>query len=224
MLERRDILLALALHLGVVGLVMMLGMWQHRHKPEPEHLIQVNMVSLDALQAMMKKTSPASKPVKKNRMLPKLRAKPKPAIQPKLPAKKAVKKQREEPDYDPFAPLEDAQADMLEPEAKSPTLSHMLQGQLSQQELNRYIAAMQRAVERQWRVPLEMMERVQPALVELTLSPAGEVLKVVILESSGSSQLDATLKKAIYAAAPFRLPRQQFELFRVNKIRFYPLQ
>jgi TonB family protein len=58
----------------------------------------------------------------------------------------------------------------------------------------------------------------------LTLSPDGKVVRVKILESSGSAMLDETLKKAIYAAAPFKVPSQQFELFRTNKISFYPLQ
>jgi outer membrane biosynthesis protein TonB len=100
----------------------------------------------------------------------------------------------------------------------------MMQGQLSEQELNRYIAGMQRAVEEQWKVPLEMMDAVQPALVELSLSRKGEVVKLSILETSGSDMLDETLKKAIYAAAPFQLPNRQYILFKTNKIRFFPLK
>ena len=83
---------------------------------------------------------------------------------------------------------------------------------------------MQKAVEQQWKVPMEMMDRVKPALVSLTLAPTGDVLKVTILESSGSTMLDDSLRKAIYAAAPFKLPNKQFELFKNNTIRFYPIE
>ncbi|MDQ7003127.1 MAG: TonB family protein, partial [Ghiorsea sp.] len=103
-------------------------------------------------------------------------------------------------------------------------LQGLLQGQLSEQELNRYIVGMQKAVEQQWKVPVEMIDRLKPALVSLTLSTTGDVVQIKILQSSGSSILDESLRKAIYAAAPFELPTKQFELFKHNTIRFYPIE
>ena len=237
MLEKRDFIFALTLHVLVIAVIAMLQAWQPERKPMPERLIQVNMVSLKTLQAMMHK--PKVKEKSKPKVKPKDKPKPKPKPQPKkkpkaaLPAKTTHKPKKkkviEEPDYDPFAPLESTP----EPQTNTaPTpktnskkvLQDLLQGQLSEQEINRYILGMQKAVEQQWKVPMEMMDRVKPALVSLTLAPTGDVLKVTILESSGSTMLDDSLRKAIYAAAPFKLPNKQFELFKNNTIRFYPIE
>ncbi|WP_051938195.1 TonB family protein [Ghiorsea bivora] len=247
MLEKRDLILAFALHVLVVAVIATLQAWQTERKPIPERLIRVNMVSLKTLQAMMQKpevktknkpkikpkaklkTKPKAKQKTKPRPTPKPRKKPKVALVAKPSPKPKKKKVIEEPDYDPFTPLESAP----EPQEKSApkpktnskqVLQDLLQGQLSEQELNRYILGMQKAVERQWKVPMEMMDKVKPALVSLTLAPTGDVLKVTILESSGSAMLDDSLRKAIYAAAPFELPAKQFELFKNNTIRFYPIE
>jgi len=245
MLEKRDLIFAFALHVLVVALIATLQAWQTERKPMPEHLIQVNMVSLKTLQAMMQKPEvktkhkSKSKPKAKPKTKPKAKQKPKPTPKPRKKPKAALvskpshkpkkKKVVEEPDYDPFAPLESTSEPPLEKASKpkknsKQVLQDLLQGQLSEQELNRYILGMQKAVERQWKVPMEMMDRVRPALVSLTLAPTGDVLKVTILESSGSGMLDESLRKAIYAAAPFELPSKQFELFKNNTIRFYPIE
>jgi len=237
MLEKRDLILAFALHVLIIAVIAIFQAWQTERKPIPERLIQVNMVSLKTLQAMMHKpeVKEKSKPNVKPKVKPKPKPRPKPKKKPKavLPAKpiSQPKKKRvvEEPDYDPFAPLEstpEPQSNVTpKPKLNSKkVLQDLLQGQLSEQELNRYIIGMQKAVERQWKVPMEMMDRVKPALVSLTLSQTGHVVKVKILESSGSTMLDETLLKAIYAAAPFELPSKQFELFKNNTIRFYPIE
>jgi len=237
MLEKRDFILAFALHVLLIAVIVVLQARQAERKPMPERLIQVNMVSLKNLQAMMHKpkVKEKSKPKVKAKVKPKPKSKPKPKKKPKaaLPAKPAHKPKKkkviEEPDYDPFSPLESTPEPHVSTTSKPKTnskkvLQDLLQGQLSEQEINRYILGMQKAVEQQWKVPMEMMDRVQPALVSLTLAPTGDVLKVTILESSGSTMLDESLRKAIYAAAPFKLPSKQFELFKHNTIRFYPIE
>ena len=236
MLEKRDLILAFALHVLIVAVIATLQAWQTERKPVPERLIQVNMVSLKSLQAMMQKpevktkSKPKVKPkAKPNKPVPKPKPKPKAVLVAKPMSKPKKKKVVEEPDYDPFAPLESTPEPQSNATPKpklnsKKVLQDLLQGQLSEQELNRYIVGMQKAVERQWKVPMEMMDRVNPALVSLTLSQTGHVVKVKILESSGSTMLDETLRKAIYAAAPFQLPAKQFELFKNNTIRFYPIE
>ena len=235
MLEKRDLIFAFVLHVLVVAMIATLQTWQTERKPIPERLIQVNMVSLKSLQAMMHrpevkaKQKPKVKPKPKPKPKPIPKKKPKAVLAAKPVSKPKKKKVVEEPDYDPFAPLEstpEPQSNIVsKPKVNSKkVLQDLLQGQLSEQELNRYIVGMQQAVERQWKVPMEMMDRVKPALVSLTLSQTGQVVKVKILESSGSTMLDETLRKAIYAAAPFQLPAKQFELFKNNTIRFYPIE
>lgn len=231
MLEKRDLILAFALHVMIVAVIAMLQAWQTERKPIPERLIQVNMLSLKTLETMMQKleVKEKTKPKVKPKPIPKPEKKPKAVLPVKPISKPKKKKVAEEPDYDPFAPLESTPEPQsnVTPNPKQNSkkvLQDLLQGQLSEQELNRYIIGMQKAVERQWEVPMEMMDRVKPALVSLTLSQTGHVVKVKILESSGSTMLDETLRKAIYAAAPFELPSKQFELFKNNTIRFYPIE
>ena len=80
---------------------------------------------------------------------------------------------------------------------------------------------MQAAVQQHWKLPVSTANFSNP-LVEMRLLPNGEVESVRILESSGNDAIDASLIRAIKAAAPFTLPRQQFEFFRVNRLRFHP--
>ena len=128
-------------------------------------------------------------------------------------------------DYDPFAPMESEPKKRVKKKVKSEqVLNDMLKNQITDAEMNRYIVGMQQAVEQQWKVPTEMMAKLSSPLVELKLLPNGKVSSVRILESSGSKQLDATLLQAIYAAAPFDIPSQQYGLFKTNMIRFHPLQ
>jgi TonB family protein len=58
----------------------------------------------------------------------------------------------------------------------------------------------------------------------MVLRRNGSVANARIVETSGNMALDQTLINAIHAAAPFNIPLQQFEAFRVNQIRFRPLK
>lgn len=233
MFATRDLTGALLLHILVVAMIMLLNQWQNMPKPMPEHTIQVSMISLQDLQAMMPKPEmkaapppakapPVTKPqevskpkvVEKNTPTPKPKPKPKPKL-------KVV----EDPNYDPFAPLQSTSKTPVKPRVSGEkVVKDLLRKQLSPDAINHYILGMQKAVERQWKVPTETIGQINDALVELTLLPNGQVAKVNVLESSGSALLDQTLLQAIHAAAPFHVPAQQFELFKVNVIRFYPLR
>lgn len=249
----RDFSVAMGFHLIIVAAILWLNQWHNAPKPIKERTIQVKMVSLQDLQEMMAKpklepaiaTPPPAKllppppPPPKPEVKPEI--KPKPALPPvakptpkkvepkKVTPKKVTPKKVEpkklEPNYDPFAPLESkGETPRKAKVSGEKELNKMLTAQLSDEAINHYILGMQKAVERQWKVPTEMINRVNDALVELTLFPNGKVAKVHILESSGSTLLDQTLLQAIYAAAPFDVPKQQFELFKHNVIRFYPLR
>jgi len=221
MLATRDLSFAFALHMLVVFFIIGLNQWRTPPIIFPEQVIQVNMVSLETLLALQKpKTEAKSSPTKK--------IKPKAALKPKEITKKAVKKVKvieEELDYDPFSPMESKQNKPRKKKVSGQqALAEMLDAQLSDAEIERYKLGMQRAVERQWKVPTEMIERVNDALVELILYRNGKVAKVEIITSSGSKALDKTLIQAIYAASPFMLPKQQFERFKSNRIWFKPLK
>jgi len=236
MFAQRDFISAFILHLVVLALLLFLNQWQSASPKIPERVMQVQMVSLKELQAMMqqpaikpqvkpkpKKVVPAKpKPIPKPR--PKPRPKPQAVVQPK-PAPRKKKVVEEELDYDPFAPMESAPKKRVKKKAQNEqALNAMLKNQISDVEMNRYIAGMQQAVEQQWKVPTEMMDKLSDPLVELKLLPTGAIASVRIVQSSGSKQLDATLLQAIYAAAPFDIPSQQYGLFKTNTIRFHPLQ
>jgi len=173
------------------------------------------------------KSGPAVKPAAK--IKPDARAapvaKPRPISKPK--AKTAA---RVEDDFDPFAPVASTSdrksgpaAKEKEPQTTQPELADVAGAQLSEKEQDRYIALMQAAVQQQWRVPASPGDVTDP-LVEMRLTPDGQIESITILESSGSAALDATLISAIRRAAPFQLPARQFEFFRVNRMRFHPLK
>jgi len=233
MLATRDFTLAFALHVFVVVVLLMANQWQTERVKAPERVMQVSMVSLAELNAMFKKPAAQPKPVKKKVVQPKPKpqpkpkkpAKPKPVLNPTPTAKPKKKKVvEEELDYDPFAPMESTPKERVKKKTNNEqALNDMLKAQMTDVEVNRYIAGMQQAVERQWKVPTESASQLNQPLVELKLSPKGDVVSVRILESSGSKQLDSTLLQAIYAAAPFDIPSQQYGLFKTNMIRFHPL-
>jgi len=165
---------------------------------------------------------------------PKSAALPKPALKPEAAPMAKLKllpmaKPETDPNYDPFAPLESASdqkhrhktvttkaLDLFQSELARITEKH-----LSQQEINSYIGRMQAAVERHWKIPVAI-DNVKDPLVEMVLQPGGHIQSLIILESSGNAALNASLIRAIQAAAPFELPKEQFEYFRVNRIRFHP--
>jgi len=229
MLEKQDLALAFTLHVGVVAMLLLANQWYTTPPKIPDRVVQVKMISLKDLQAMMApaEEKPRAKAIMPAKVEPKLQlkvksVKPKAVLHPKPPVRK--QKVEEELDYDPFAPMESAPKVRKKKKVnQTEALNEMLKNQISDVEINRYIAGMQQAVERQWKVPTEMLGSLTDPLVELKLLPNGNVLAVRVLESSGSKQLDATLLQAVYAAAPFEIPNQQYSLFKVNSIRFHPL-
>jgi TonB family protein len=136
-----------------------------------------------------------------------------------------------DPNYDPFAPMESTTDQQRSPGTKTietlgpfqSELAKISEKQLSRKEIARYIGRIQAAVEKHWKIPVTVGNVTDP-LVEMVLQPSGHVRSLIILESSGSTTLNASLIRAIQAAAPFELPREQFEYFRVNRIRFHPFK
>ena len=123
-----------------------------------------------------------------------------------------------DPNYDPFSPMES------DSDQKHGALSEQVritEMQLSQKEISHYIGRIQAAVDKQWKIPVAIYNVTDP-LVEMTLQPGGQIQSLVIVESSGNATLDTSLIRAIQAAAPFDIPKEHFEYFRVNRIRFHP--
>jgi outer membrane biosynthesis protein TonB len=145
----------------------------------------------------------------------------KPVLKPELPP---IVKPRPETDenYDPFAPLESATTQQHRPPFQSEA-DRITAKQLSQREIDHYIGRMQTAVEKQWKIPVAV-HSIKDPLVEMILQPGGKIQSLIILESSGNDAIDVSLIRAIKAAAPFELPKQQFEYFRTNRIRFHPFK
>ena len=183
------------------------------------------------------KAKPIVKPVIKEKRLmqakPKLAVKEKPLIQQKpiVKAEKIIKPKartkasaKVDENYDPFAPISSS-SDRTTTHVKTrhPDLADLAGKQLSSSEKERYIAMIQAAVQDHWKVPISIGAFIDP-LVEMKLLRNGDIASVRILESSGNALLDESLIRAIRAAAPFQLPAQQFEFFRVNKLRFHPLK
>ena len=126
-------------------------------------------------------------------------------------------------DYDPFAPLI-SRARPSKQHVENTAIVADLRRQLSEKELNRYIAMIQAAVLKHWKVPADLSDFRQDPIVTMELNPDGSVRRLEVAVSSGSPALDASLIRAIQAAAPFTLPQRQFEVFRTNRIRFHPLR
>ncbi len=218
-----DLLLALLLHLLAAALIGLWMHWQRQHTPDaPVRRIEVALVSASQLDrirrhhADQRHASPPRKPRPR-------KAAPRRQAHPAQQAKPA-RKPKPEPAFDPFAPLESPadQAGNSAPERREEPIE--LPGQrLSRSELERYIARIRARVQANWKVPAEVRAARDP-LVEVRLAPDGSVVAARVLESSGNAALDASLIRAIHAAAPFDLPREHFSLFRVNRIRFHPLR
>ncbi|PJA31549.1 MAG: TonB C-terminal domain-containing protein [Zetaproteobacteria bacterium CG_4_9_14_3_um_filter_53_7] len=202
---------------------------QARRKPKPVKEVKAKEKPKPKPEPEVKardepKPEPVAKPKPKADVTPVAKLdKPKPEAKPKQQAKAAAKV---DPDFDPFAPVAsttDRSESTLKATTSRPDIANIVGQQLSKNELERYIALMQARVQDNWKVPASADNAKDP-LVEMQLAPTGEVVSVTILESSGNELLDASLIRAIRAAAPFELPRQQFEFFRVNRIRFHPLK
>jgi len=236
-----DFLFAVLAHVLVVIVIAVIAWWQSTHTPTPPlKRIEVSMISAQDLKKMQHHTHKTQKKTKHHKSIHKPKPKPiakkkitskkKPVL--KLQSKQAIKekkttkkiKLKSQPDFDPFAPLESNSDKPTKTSAKpKPNMAELMSKQLSTQEVDRYIAMMQAAVQSHWKVPGGINENTPDPLVEMVLQRNGQLLRVRILESSGNSALDQTLISAIRAAAPFNIPAAQFESFRNNKIRFHPL-
>jgi len=233
-----DFLFAVLAHVLIVGIIATIAWWQSNHAPTPPlKRIEVSMISAQDLKTMQHQAHKTQKKVKtvkkihkpkvKAAVKQKIKPKKKPVLKLKPKTKKAVKstkKVKEDPDFDPFAPVESSSNKTTKTRSKpKPDMADIMGKQLSTQEIDRYIAMMQAAVQSHWKVPGGINENTPDPLVEMILQRNGRLLSVKILESSGNSALDQTLIAAIRAAAPFRVPSKQFESFRNNRIRFHPL-
>ena len=247
-LTKLDLLYAFLLHALILIVVVTLSFWQTQKKEQPLQRIEVMMISAKQLAAIEQQSRRKVKPVKKQEAKPKAVEKPKPKIKPKLEpvlkleekpkpkaktepkvvAKvepKAVAKKVED-DFDPFAPIgssSDRSSSTNKASTSRPDIANIAGQQLSKNEIERYVALMQAAVQEQWKV-LASSDRLTDPLVEMVLAPSGAVVSVKVIESSGNDMMDASLIRAIQAAAPFQLPKQQFEYFRNNRLRFRPLK
>ncbi|MDQ6968044.1 MAG: energy transducer TonB [Mariprofundaceae bacterium] len=245
--SRLDFLFAALAHILVIIIIAIIAWGQSSHAPTPPlKRIEVSMISAQDLKKMQHKAHKTqqkkAKPIKKVHK-PKIKKKAKPIKKihkPKVkvkPKKKPVlklekqkksptiaKKVKEDPNFDPFAPIESSSNKPSKTRSKpKPDMADIMGKQLSTQEIDRYIAMMQAAVQSHWKVPGGINEKTPDPLVEMILQRNGQLLSVKILESSGNSTLDQTLIAAIRAAAPFNVPSKQFESFRNNRIRFHPL-
>jgi len=207
------------MHVLILAAILILNLW---HKPLEFHpvSVQVTMISAEQLKKMQRAAHPPAKQKVKKLVA---KAKPVPKVEKKTPQAKLkpVAKAKPDPDFDPFKPMESS-SDVKSATPHSTQAADVFSGQLSEQEINRYVALIQDAVQRKWKVP--NVQDVQDPLVEMVLNPNGSVNRVKILESSGSAAFDASLKRAIEAAAPFQVPVREFEMFRNNRIRFRPLR
>jgi len=247
-LTRLDLFYALLLHLLVLIIIFVLSFWQEQKQEEPLQRIEVMMISAKKLSEIEQMARRKARPVKQQAAKPKVaekpkvdikktpvlklveKPKPKVKVEPKpvakaKPAPKAVAKKIEK-DFDPFAPIgstTDRTASTNQASTSRPDIANIAGQQLSKNEIERYIALMQAAVQEQWKVPVSSSKLSDP-LVEMVLARNGNVVSVKIVESSGNEMMDASLIRAIQAAAPFQLPKEQFEYFRNNKLRFRPLK
>jgi len=251
-LSRNDFTYAAGLHVLVFVVLIALSIWHPHTLPQLPKNIQVLLISPAQLQKYkpvkaIHKPRPKAKAKPKPKPKPKPKAKPKPKPKPKvkpkikprpkpkakakprLKKKRAAKsktrsrpaKARKEEHFDPFQPLISTR------KAQAPTIRKDLTeayiGQLSKKEINLYILKIQGAVLQHWKVPANSHVMRDPE-VQMELNRDGSVRRVEISLSSGNAALDSSLLRAIQSAQPFSLPRNQFEVFRSNHIRFHPLR
>jgi len=209
-----DLLVAIILHVLAVTVIATLAFWQAQHHIEPMKRIEVAMISAKTLAKMQHQARTKPKRIQP----PKVAPKPVPTPSLKLKKNKSVAEEA----FDPFAPLVSSTDSKQASKTPRAELADLAGKQLSQKEMVRYIALIQAAVQQHWKVPASTSHTTDP-LVEMRLQADGSVASITVLESSGSKILDDSLIRAIRAAEPFELPQKQFEFFRVNRIRFHPL-
>lgn len=220
-LQSMDILLAVCLHALVLTVILMLNLWHGSYEFHPQS-VQVSIISEQQLNKMLHHEKHHAKP-RKHVAPPKHEVAKAPKEKTKLSPAKPARKVKHEEAFNPFKPIESSSDVKSTTTHSQQQTADVFAGQLTKREINSYIARIQQAVQSHWRVPVTT-GNVHDPLVEMVLNPGGSVSSVKILESSGNAALDASLIRAIQAAAPFDVPARQFELFRDNKIRFHPLR
>ncbi|MDQ6950987.1 MAG: TonB family protein [Mariprofundales bacterium] len=236
-----DYLAALLAHLLVI---MLLVIGIHASPPSPPllHHLSVQLISPQQLAKsrhkhhrinhrsrpkVAKKTprhSAKKRPHRRTTTLPKVtqRHQAKPAMKVK-PANKSKPL-----DFDPFAPVQSPsntpnnhhrRASQPLASATTPPLHDII----TKQELSRYLARIQRAVQNQWKVPAKSQHQLTDPEMDFSLNRDGSLIKARITHSSGDRAMDRSLLKAIRAAAPFDLPADHFDLFQNNHMIFHPL-
>jgi len=212
--------------------------------PPPVHAVQVQLIISQPVQKKQRAHHPnphhKKKIHKKKLVKKKLHAKrPKKVVKPH-PIKKQLKTKRKakvkarakpkEPDFDPFTPQQSSSDTTATTPHKqkrkqtiAPRTSQQLTRGMTNQEINRYIARIQRQVQNQWKVPAKSPKQINDPEVILKLNRDGSIAKITISTPSGDPRMDQSLLKAVRAAAPFDLPTNNFDLFRINSITFHPL-
>jgi len=187
----------------------------HHKKPTPKKTVHKKVIHKKVVK---KHLATKPKPVLKHH---------KKAVKPKVQARSKPKKL----DFDPFAPQQSttnaptqARKHHRVRPTSLPTTDNPLTHGMTNQEINRYIARIQRQVQNQWKVPAKSPKQLNDPEVLLRLNRDGSIAQISISTSSGDPIMDHTLIKAIQAAAPFDLPPNNFDLFQVNRMTFHPLR
>jgi TonB family protein len=71
--------------------------------------------------------------------------------------------------------------------------------------VSKFFAGIQRKIEKKRTVD-PAFETWRKSVVDIKLSPSGEVVSVRTIESSGLPQYDQSVESAVYAASPFEMP------------------
>jgi len=233
-LSRLDYSAAIIFHIVVVVLLMVLASWYPQSAPVLPRAVQVQLIPVSALPQSKPKPAPKPEAKPKPKPEPKPTPKPKPEPKPVVKPKPKPKPQMKEEDF--FAPListrESVDSELppplvSEPEPQSepsPVEKLPAMEPLSEREIDHYIAAIQREVQRHWSVSANLSDNLADPVVAMDLNVDGSVRRLEIAISSGSPALDQSLLRAIEKAQPFVIPARSFELFRSNRIRFHPLR
>ena len=93
----------------------------------------------------------------------------------------------------------------------------------SASEVDKYKALIRQQVSRNWSRPLGVPKGLQ-CVVNVHLTPSGEVLAATVVRSSGNPLFDRSVENAVYKSAPLPLPQDPtlFDNFRVIEFLFNP--
>ncbi len=231
-LQTLDILFAVCVHVLIIAAVLIFSLWHKKPVEFYPQSVQVSIISVQQLKKLQRRAPPrkAHKTVHKLKKVSKPKKHVKTKIKPKIKKKPVLKlakpkvkaRPKVDPNFDPFKPMTSSSDVKSSSPRKNNKAAEVFSGQLSKQEISHYIALIQDAVQRHWKVP-NVGHNVRDPMVEMSLLRDGSISSVKVIESSGNAALDASLVRAIQAAGPFQVPVKQFELFRNNRIRFRPL-